>query len=195
MAHEAGRLVARARGVSMVMDLRDPWSLLQRLPEEIASPLWLALATRSERRALARAALVVANTEPLCLALQAKYPEARSRITTVTNGYDEDPLPGSRCGRRFTIAYAGAIYLDRDPRILFKAAARMIRELALSPSDLRIELMGDVERFDGVPTQVIAGEEGLDGFVGIRPPGPRREAIQFLADASMLVSLRRRRLC
>jgi glycosyltransferase involved in cell wall biosynthesis len=189
MAHEAGRRVALATGVPLVMDLRDPWSLVQRLPEGIASPVWLALAARYERRTMARAALVVTNTEPARLALQARYPEARSRIVTVTNGYDEDPQPGSRHGRRFTIAYAGTIYLDRDPRILFRAAARVVRDLALSPSDFRIELMGDVESFDGVPTQVIAGEEGLDGFVGLRPLGPRREASQFLAAGSMLLSL------
>jgi glycosyltransferase involved in cell wall biosynthesis len=171
------------------MDLRDPWSLVQRLPEAIASPLSLALAARHERRAVGCAALVVANTEPLQLALQARYPEARARVTTVMNGYDEDPMPPSRHGRRFTIAYAGAIYLDRNPRVLFEAAARVVRELDLGPADFRIELMGDVASFDGVPTGVIAAEEGLEGFVGTRPPGSRREAMEFLAGASMLLSL------
>jgi len=77
----------------------------------------------------------------------------------------------------------------RDPRILFRAAARVVRDLALGPSDFRIEFMGDVESVDGVPTLVVAGEEGLDGFVGLRPPGTRREASQFLAEGSMLLSL------
>jgi glycosyltransferase involved in cell wall biosynthesis len=189
MAHEAGRRVAVARGLPLVMDLRDPWSLVQRLPEAVASPIGLALADRYERRTMARAALVVANTEPLRLGLQAKYPEARSRIITVMNGYDQDPVPRSRHGRRFTIAYAGTIYLDRDPRILFRAAARVVHELALGPADFRIELMGDVESFEGVPTQVIAREEGLDGFVETRPSGPRREATEFLSGASMLLCL------
>src|SRR5207249_4914766 len=105
------------------------------------------------------------------------------------NGYDEDPVPRSRHGRRFTIEYAGTIYLDRNPRMLFKAAARVVRELALSPSDFRIELMGDVKSFEGVPIEVIAGEEHLNGFVGARPPGLRRDVVEFLADAAMLLSL------
>jgi hypothetical protein len=189
MAHEAGRQVAQARNLPFVMDLRDPWSLVQRLPEEIASPLWFRRATHFERRAVARAVLVVANTEPLCLALQGLYPEARARVMTVMNGYDEDPLPPSRLGRCFTMAYAGAIYLDRDPRVLFKAVARVVREFTLSPADLRIELMGDVHSFDGIPTEAIAAEEGIGEFVGVKPPGSRREAMEFLAHAPVLLSL------
>jgi glycosyltransferase involved in cell wall biosynthesis len=189
MAHEAGRRVARATGLPLVMDLRDPWSLVQRLPEAIASPAWLALAARYERQTIGSAALVVTNTEPARAALQARYPDARSRIVAVTNGYDEDVLPQSRHGRRFTIAYAGAMYLDRDPRVLFKAAAKVVRELALRPSDFGIQLMGDVETFDGTPTEVIAAAEGLEGFVGLRPLGTRREASEFLAEGSLLLSL------
>ena len=189
MVHEAGRRVAVATGLPLVMDLRDPWSQVQRLPEAFASPVGLALAERYERRALARARLVSVNTEPLRLALQAKYPQASSRIITVMNGYDEDSVPPSRHERPFTIAYAGTIYLDRNPRILFKAAAQVIRELGLSGSDFRIALMGDVESFDAVPTAVIAREEGLDGYVETRPPAGRREVMKFLAGASVLLSL------
>jgi hypothetical protein len=189
IAHEGGRRAAMAMGVPHVMDLRDPWSLVQRLPESIASPVGLAIATRFERRTIARAALVVANTEPSRLALQERYPEARSRIITVMNGYDEDPVPRSRHGRRFTIAYAGTIYLDRDPRMLFRAAACVVRELALEPADFHIVFMGEAASFDGVPTDVIARKEGLDGFFGIRPPASRRETIEFLADATVLFSL------
>lgn len=189
MAHEAGRRVAVKAGIPSIMDLRDPWSLVQRLPEAIASPVWLRLAARHEQRTIAHAALIVTNTDPARLALQARYPDAGSRIITAMNGYDEDPQPPSRHARRFTIAYAGAMYLDRDPRNLFKATARVVRELGLGPSDLGIELMGDVETFDGVPTQVIAADEGLHGFVGLKPLGTRREAAEFLAQGSLLVCL------
>jgi glycosyltransferase involved in cell wall biosynthesis len=189
MAHEAGRRVAVATGRPLVMDLRDPWSQAQRFPEAVASPVGLALAERYERRTLAQARVVAVNTEPFRLALQAKYPQASARILTVMNGYDEDPVPPSRHAGPFTIAYAGTIYLDRDPRVLFKAAAQVVREQGLSRGDFRIALMGDVERFDGIPTATIAREEGLDGHVTTRPPAGRREVMDFLADASVLLSL------
>jgi glycosyltransferase involved in cell wall biosynthesis len=105
------------------------------------------------------------------------------------NGCDEGPLPPSRRGDRFIIAYAGAIYLDRDPRILFRAVAQVVRELALTPADLGVELIGDVSQYHAMPVDQIAREEGLDDFVTIGPPRPHRAALEFLAQASMLVSL------
>src|SRR5690606_25240083 len=49
MVHVAGSLLGRQLGAAFVMDLRDPWSLVERLPTELASPLWLALARHHER--------------------------------------------------------------------------------------------------------------------------------------------------
>lgn len=190
MVHEAGRRIARATGLPLIVDLRDPWRLVQRLPESIASPLWYLLAAHYERRAVARAALVVTNTEPLQRALVALYPDAASRIITVPNGCDEDQvtlIPPVTC--RFLVAYAGTIYLDRDPRTLFRAAARVIATQRLEPRDFGIELMGDVQQFDGASVMGIAREEGVEQYVHLRPAGTRREALQFLSQAQLLVVL------
>src|SRR4029450_7018638 len=61
MVHEAARHLSAAKGLPLVIDLRDPWSLLQRIPESVASPVWYSLAARYERRAVADAALTVAK--------------------------------------------------------------------------------------------------------------------------------------
>jgi glycosyltransferase involved in cell wall biosynthesis len=190
MVHEAGRRIARATGLPLIVDLRDPWRLVQRLPESIASPLWYLLAAYYERRAIARAALVVTNTEPLERALRALYPAAASRIITVPNGCDEDQvtlMPPVTC--RFLVAYAGTIYLDRDPRPLFRAAARVIATQRLEPADFAIELMGNVQQFDGASVMGIAREECVEQYVHLRPAGTRREALRFLSQAQLLVVL------
>ncbi len=189
MAHEAARRVARKKGLALVMDLRDPWSLVQRLSEDIASPIGFALAARYEQRAVAKAALVVMNTEPARSAMQAAYPEAAGRVITVMNGYDEETVPRSRHGSRFTIAYAGTIYLDRDPRPLFRAVAEVVRRLGLGPEELGIELMGKAQGYNGMPVEAIAREAGIEPFVRTRPPRPRHELMEFLADATVLLSL------
>jgi len=189
MAHEAARLVARRTDLPFVMDMRDPWTLVQRLPEGIASPVWFAFATYYERRAVAEASLIVANTDPLRNVMRGVYRSAANRIIAVPNGCDEETVPASRHGRRFLVAYAGSIYLDRDPRPLFRAAAQVVIERGLSPSEFGIEFMGDVRTFDGVPIEQIAREEGMEAFVRTHPPRPRAEALAFLAQATMLVIL------
>ena len=191
MVHTAGQRIAAARGAPFVMDMRDPWSLLTRISESVASPVWRAFAQRREREAVAAAALVVANTEPSRAAMQNRYPAARDRVVAVWNGYDEEPPIPSQRGSSFVIGFAGTIYLDRDPRPLFRAAGRVIREFGLEPDQFRLEFMGEVAAFDGVALDTMATEEGIGGFVRVLPAGTRAEAMRFMAGASMLVSLTR----
>jgi glycosyltransferase involved in cell wall biosynthesis len=171
------------------MDLRDPWSLERRITETVASPVWFALARHYESRAVREAALVVVNAEPVERAMAVRYPGAAERIVTVTNGYDDEPIPPTRHGDRFTIAYAGGIYLDRDPRPLFQAAARAIALLGLTPDSFRIELIGNVDDYGGVPIALMAEQEGIAGYVKTGPLRPRQEALEMLAGATMLLSL------
>jgi glycosyltransferase involved in cell wall biosynthesis len=189
--HEAGRRLARASALPFAMDLRDPWSLVERLPDSIASPLWLRASARDESRALRAASLVVMNTEPARDAMRERYPEHSDRIIAIRNGVDDDPLPASAVSasdatRRCVIAYAGTVYLDRNPRNLFRAVARVVREAGLTPEHLGVAFMGEM---DAAWIAAIATEEGIAPFVEVRPAGSRTAAAAFLSDASVLVNL------
>jgi len=104
----------------------------------------------------------------------------------VPNGFDEEPVPVVARDRAFVIAYAGSIYLDRDPRPLLKAVAQVIAERRLTPEDIRLEFMGQVE---GQPVAEVAAEEGVGPFLRWRPPASRKTAMEFQAGATMLVCL------
>lgn len=191
MTHQSGRALSQRHGLPFVMDMRDPWSLNARLPERLASPLWLRAAAREERRVVEQAALIVANTEPARSALAATYPEARDRIIAVMNGSDDDePIPPSRPSSRFIIRYAGSIYDNRDPHSLFRAAARVVHELGMTPKDFHIDIIGGrLIRGDAAsPLEEIAASEGIAGFVSVGPERPHRQAMEFLAEATMLVT-------
>jgi len=189
MVHLAGATLARRWGVPHVVDMRDPWSLVERLPAAHASPITVLVARHHERRLIRAAAAVITNTDAHGVALGRVYPRARQRITTVMNGCDEDAPPPAPPTRRFLIAYTGTIYLDRNPRPLFEAAGRVVRAASLSPDEFGIELMGTVHSLDGVSIADVARDAGLGEYVRLRPPAPRREALEFMAHAAMLVDL------
>jgi hypothetical protein len=187
--HHVGRRLAGRLGIPLVLDMRDPWSLVERLPESVASAAWLRVAARRERAAVAAARLVVANTEPAAEALRRVHPAAAARIVSVMNGFDDPPPPSRPRGDRFLIAYAGSIYLDRDPGVLFRPAARLVRHLGLTPDEFGIELMGHVQSFDGVGIDDLCRDAGLDGYVRSHPAGSRGDAAALLGRAALLVSL------
>lgn len=189
MAHEAGRLVSRRTGIPHVADLRDPWSLLQRVQEAIASPIWLRLASHYEKRVVRDAAFVTMNTEASGDAMRGAYPESAEKIYVVRNGTDDEPLPPTRRDSCFRLRFAGSIYIDRDPRLVFRAASWVIAELQLTPEQFCIEFIGQVSSYSGTPTLQIAAEEGVGNHVHVGGLLPRQEALEFLAGASMLLSL------
>jgi glycosyltransferase involved in cell wall biosynthesis len=189
MMHEAARRASVLTGVPFVMDMRDPWSLNEQIIEHFASPLWYRLAEHYERKAVQHATLVVANTELARQALHATYPARERDIVTIMNGADEDPIPPSRKGGRFVIAHAGTLYLDRDPRALFFAAARVINTLGLTPDQFGLEFIGLFSEVGGYPIREIVRQAGIEPFVQIGPLLPHDQAMAFMANATMLVTM------
>jgi hypothetical protein len=190
MTHASGRALSLRYGLPFIMDMRDPWSLNERLPDRLASPLWLRASAREERRVVEQASLIIANTEPARSALAAAYPDASDRIIAVMNGSDDDPIPPSRPNGRFTIRYAGSIYDNRDPRNLFRAASRVIRDLGLSPAEFAIEFIGPTltPGHTVPPLREFAAREGIARYVSVGPERPHQQAVEFLAEATMLVT-------
>lgn len=188
MTHEAGRLISRRRGLPFVMDMRDPWSLNERVPDRWASPLWLRGTARHEREMVSQAALVVANTAPARDALARAYPDANERIITVMNGSDDEPLPPQRRGGRFTIGYAGTVYDFGDPQSLFRAAACVIRELGLTPDDFGMDFIGNFDEGREEWLRDTARAEGVEDFISVGPARSHDGAMEFMSQATMLVT-------
>jgi len=188
LAHEAARRASVAAGAPLVVDYRDPWSFSRRLPESIASPLYLWLARRDESRVLKRAALVLANTPALARELTRQ--RKPRRVETVMNGVDAESVPPPAAAGRFSVVYAGTIYLDRDPRPFFAAAGKFARAHGLGADQFRIELIGNVAQFGGRDIGQLAEEQGLaPGLLDVVGYLSRADLFRHLAAASVLLSL------
>ncbi len=188
MMHDVARRISVATGVPFVMDMRDPWSLNEQIVDHLASPMWYRIAERFERKAVKQASLVVANTELARRGLVNAYPDREGDIITIMNGADEDPIPPSRRGGKFVIAHAGTIYLDRDPRALFQASARLIADLNLTPDDFGLEFIGSFES-GGYPIHDVIRQEGLERYVTVGASRPHAQAMEFMANATMNVAM------
>ena len=188
MTHESGRILSLRHGIPFVMDMRDPWSLNERVTERWASPLWLSATARHEREMVSQAALVVANTAPARDALGRAYPDARERIIAVMNGSDDDPLPPQRRGGRFTIGYAGTVYDYGDPQSLFRAAACVIGDRGLTPDSFGMDFIGSFEDGGEQSLRDAARAEGVEDFVTVGPARSHEDAMEFMAQATMLVT-------
>ena len=187
-AHEAARRIANEFGLPFVMDMRDPWCSVENMPKEAASRTWMRLADMHERRCVQDASLVVVTTEAARMAMCERYPTLTNRLITVMNGADPERLPVVERNGRFVIAYAGNLYYGRDPRNLFQAVAQVTRELALSPDALTLQFLGG-NSYEGCSIADLAAESGVQDFVVTVPQQPRKEALQLLAGAAMLVNL------
>ena len=188
-AHEAARRIARSTGIPWVMDMRDPWAAQENVPPDLAGRTWARLTASAEEKCVRAARLVVLNTEASRREIAARYPDLAARFLTVMNGADPIAMPEQIApSQRFTIAYAGNIYVGRDPATLFRALARVVKDLSLSPDRIGIEFMGGSELARST-VLAAAAKAAIPEFVTVIPRQPHREALAFLARATMLVGL------
>lgn len=185
----AARRLSTTHGIPLILDFRDPWSLpCPLLTESAAHPLGGVLAERYEAAVVRGATAVIMNTPTAERAMAEAYPGTRFR--TILNGVDErfhEDVADPR--EPFRIVYAGSIYIDRDPRVLFAAVGALARELDLRPTDLQLEFIGHATHFSGVPTERLAADAGVEDFFRLTPPVARDELLVRLRKAAVLVSL------
>ncbi|MDP1857785.1 MAG: hypothetical protein Q8K82_03895 [Gemmatimonadaceae bacterium] len=188
MAHEAARRIAEAAHCPLIIDLRDPWYSDDVEPRAMRSSLWRARASRYERQCVERSSLVVVNTDSCRSLMVERYPAMSDRFLTVMNGADADVASEQSQEKRFIISHAGSLYGGRTPRSLFRAVARVVRKLGLTPDDLGVRFMGGTT-FHDVPLQTLAEEDGIGPFFGCESRRPRAEALALIRDSAMVAVL------
>ena len=191
----AAARIAKVTTLPLVLDFRDPWAAMDVVQAEYASPLFIKITKFLEKRALADASLVVLNTEEARREMNKR--NSGVPLVVVRNG-SEGSIARHQADTvgRFEMLFAGAIYLDRDPRPLLEAVKVFISSERPSTEEFHLTFVGEVSHFAGIDLRLYVQELGIDAYVSIHAAVPRAELSKLMSQATLLVNLpQSARLC
>jgi glycosyltransferase involved in cell wall biosynthesis len=191
--HLIGLFIKRFTSARWIAEFRDPWvGNLQKKPStqsRVANRIdrWL------EALIVRRADHVLCVTEAMSRMYRQRYPDvAPQKWLTVSNGYDQrefaslGSVPPVKC---FTITYVGGFNYSRSPRTLLLALQRLVSEQAIDAAALRVRFIGLCRFALGRPVQEMISEAGLSDVVEIVDLLSRRDALQAMLEAHVLLLL------
>ena len=181
-----GMLLKRVTRVPLVLDFRDPWVV----NTDQAARHWSArkLSAALERRAVASADLLVANTDELRSDFLRRYPGlAPERTVVITNGF-EDYLPASarNTSGHFTLTHTGALYSSRNPRALLEAARNAVESGQIDPGKLKLRFLGGIATDDPAVAATMASA-ALARSIEVIPRTGYQESLEKMADSDVLL--------
>jgi hypothetical protein len=143
------RWVANLRKAPWVLDFRDP--LAVGWDNEVTRPSWISAAlTRLERSLIADAAAVTCASPGIERVLKAAYPRQSKKIELVMNGFDGDVHAAHLAtDHRLDIAFAGSLYLSRNPFAFLGALDALLAEPGVDSQRISVRFIGDCETYRG----------------------------------------------
>lgn len=142
--HLVALWIRRHRNVRWIADFRDPlWG------NPFRTRRWLFnYDPPLERRIMNTADVILANTDGLLAQWEKRYPECRSKMRLLWNGYDPEqvppPQPVAQRSRR-VLSHVGTLYGGRHPGALLKSVHRLIQKGALDPESIELQFIGEFE--------------------------------------------------
>jgi glycosyltransferase involved in cell wall biosynthesis len=197
--HLIGHLLARLTSLPWVIHFRDPTVGPPYMTNK-SIPVRLRLAL--ERMVVKRADRVVCVTKEHAALMREAYPECASeKFLAVPNGFDAEEWEEiareqektahnvDKSKDQFVLLYAGQIYVERSPEPVFRALCSLIDSGDISREEVRFELIGWCQTSKGRSVADLVEEMDLQDCVSIPGPKSRRETLQRMTQANLLVLL------
>jgi glycosyltransferase involved in cell wall biosynthesis len=181
-----GWLLARLTGLPLVLDYRDPWTAN---PYRSSHPVARHRIERAlERRVLATARAVVANTDELEELLSSFAPSRRRGICTITNGFDSDVFASIPQFHRspngpLTIVHTGHVYRHRTPEGLFRALRGLLDADEVNTESLRVVFVGEAD----LDLAELVRRYNLGTVVELRSQVRHHDALRTMCAADVLL--------
>jgi glycosyltransferase involved in cell wall biosynthesis len=170
----------------LVIDFRDPWTdnIFIKYPTEVHK----FIERKMEEAVIAQADYVTAATDSIKNSLIERYPYLKSKIATITNGFDPDDFENLKTynkADKFRITFAGSIYglLTAKPFLL------AMKELIEENSELKEKMEALFVGNYGKETPLLVKEFGLEDNVKLVKYVPHKECLELIMNSQALLLL------
>lgn len=144
-----------------------------------------------------QAQLSLFTTPTAAASYAALYPQARSRIGVLENGYDEasfesasSTLPPDRPALQpdtVTLLHSGIVYpAERDPTQLFVAMRLLLDRREIAPGNFKVRFRAPAH---GALLRQLGAQHGVSDLIEVCPPIPYRDALGEMLCADALIVL------
>jgi glycosyltransferase involved in cell wall biosynthesis len=181
-----GFFLKRKTKKPLVVDFRDPWTdnSFIRYPTKFHE----RFERKMEKAVLTQADYVTVATDSIKNTLIKKYPFIKSKIETVTNGFDPEDFKNLKIYKKtgkFTITYVGSIYGLLTAKPFLIALKELIEEKKEFREKLEVVFVGNY----GKETPLLVRKFGLEENVRFIEYVPHRKSLEFMVNSQALLLL------
>lgn len=139
--HLIGKQLKEQFNIPWIADFRDPWTTIG-----YHKKLKLTTSAAQKHKTLEKEVLNEADRILVTSPSTKKDFEqiTQQPINLITNGYDIEHIEKKPLDKKFTIAHIGSLLSDRNPRVLWKALAELIKNNPDFKQDFELKLAGKV---------------------------------------------------
>ncbi|MBX2827528.1 MAG: glycosyltransferase family 4 protein [Flavobacteriaceae bacterium] len=178
--HLIGMHLAEALNVRWVADFRDPWTTIH-----YHDSLRLSQSSARKHKALERKVLNAADRIVVTSwNTRKEFSEITSKpIEVITNGFDASEAIAPVMDDTFSLVHVGSLLSNRNPEVLWKVLAELVRENEAFKKALQIKLVGAV----GQEILASVQDHGLRHFTKVPGYVSHSEALQLQHNAQVLL--------
>jgi glycosyltransferase involved in cell wall biosynthesis len=139
--HLIGMELKNRHKINWVTDFRDPWTTIG-YHDKLQLSNWAAKKHKQLEKQVLNSCDQIIVTSPTT---KTEFEALTSKpISVITNGYDVEQISKKPLDEKFTLAHIGSFLSERNPRILWKALAELVKENKAFSEKLELKLIGAV---------------------------------------------------
>ncbi|RBA28184.1 glycosyltransferase family 4 protein [Flavobacterium tibetense] len=139
--HLIGMELKNRHKINWITDFRDPWTTIG-YHDKLELSDWAAKKHKQLEKQVLNSCDQIIVTSPTT---KTEFEALTSKpISVITNGYDVEQISKKPLDEKFTLAHIGSFLSERNPRILWKALAELVKENKAFSEKLELKLIGAV---------------------------------------------------